>query len=216
MDSYRRLPDRGSPMGAPTHIGLTGAAGAGKDTVARTLAHMVRGSAIVALADPLKRFCLEAFGFEEQQLWGSSERRAEPPPGRTGPSAREALQRLGTEWGRALDEDVWVRLLMRRVDDLCRELVPDHLNHTMERCRLVITPDVRFPNEAAAIRAAGGQVWLVDRPGTGPPPAGVEDHVSEAGVTHWAVVVDNAGTLKDLHRMIHEALPAVMDGGREA
>lgn len=50
-------------------IGICGLSRSGKDTSADTLVdkhHFVR----VAFADPMKRFCMEIFGFTEDQLWG--------------------------------------------------------------------------------------------------------------------------------------------------
>ena len=57
-------------------VGITGQAGSGKDTVAD---HLVaeHGYVKVALADPIKRFGREVFGFTDTQLWGPSEHRNE-------------------------------------------------------------------------------------------------------------------------------------------
>lgn len=52
-------------------IGVSGQAGSGKDTVAD---HLVKSHRFVrvALADPLKRFGYQVFGFNKKQLWGPS------------------------------------------------------------------------------------------------------------------------------------------------
>lgn len=55
-------------------IGISGKAGSGKDTLADTLVDD-HGFVKVALADPMKRFCMEVFDFTEEQLWGPSEKR---------------------------------------------------------------------------------------------------------------------------------------------
>jgi dephospho-CoA kinase len=55
-------------------VGLSGHAGSGKDTVARFLRED-HGARCIALADLLKVFCKEIFGFSEEQLWGPSEMR---------------------------------------------------------------------------------------------------------------------------------------------
>ena len=52
-------------------IGISGLAGSGKDTTADYLVEH-RSFAKVALADPLKRYCMNAFAFTEEQLWGPS------------------------------------------------------------------------------------------------------------------------------------------------
>lgn len=197
-----------------------GSAGAGKDAVADFLVKD-HGLARIALADPMKRMIYgeNLWPFNEEQMWGPSERRAEPPVGRKGPILREALQRLGTEWARALDEDVWVRKTLRMADHLLalgglgydpvRGLFIDH-----EPCPTpagVVIPDVRFDNEAAAIRAAGGEVWKVVRPGVEGGAflgGGVVGHTSEAGVSDDLIdrVLMNTGTLSDLQGLVAGAL----------
>jgi len=57
-----------------TLVGISGQAGSGKDTVADRLV-TDHGFVKVGLADPLKRFGKEVFGFTEEQLWGPSEMR---------------------------------------------------------------------------------------------------------------------------------------------
>jgi hypothetical protein len=73
---------------------------------------------------------------------------------------REFLQYFGTEVGRNIDKDLWVKALMYSYGR-------DKENHW-------IIPDVRFPNEADAIRNAGGVLWKIERDGSG---AG--NHISE-------------------------------------
>lgn len=58
-------------------IGITGKAGSGKDTVADILCRN-HGFVRVTLADVMKRFCKEIFGFADEQLWGPSEFRNAP------------------------------------------------------------------------------------------------------------------------------------------
>lgn len=74
-------------------------------------------------------------------------------------SPRRAFQLFGTEWGRALNEDIWL------------EIAPKTNN--------VIT-DVRFDNEATYFKARGAEVILIDRPGFKPV---TNDHASENGVS---------------------------------
>lgn len=146
-------------------IGMCGRAGAGKDEVADVLVKEC-GFMRVSVADPLKRFCREVFGWTDEQLWGASHLRNQPDARWGGLTPRHALQMLGTEWGRAMHPDVWIAYALRTCND------PDQ--------RYVI-PDVRFANEADAIRNHGGKVIEVHRAGqdlTGAAAA----HVSEAGV----------------------------------
>jgi hypothetical protein len=96
------------------------------------------------------------------------------------PGVRGLLQRLGTDVGREMfGDDFWVEQAFRGLGG-----------------ESVVFTDVRFPNEAEAIRARGGVVWNVVRPGVGV----VNGHVSESalgGFVFDATIV-NGGSLEDL------------------
>lgn len=55
-------------------LGVSGQTNSGKDTIADYLV-ADRGFVRVALADPIKRFCHQVFGFSKEQLWGPSRHR---------------------------------------------------------------------------------------------------------------------------------------------
>ena len=61
-------------------IGITGQAGSGKDEIAGRLVQK-HGFQQLSLADPLKRFGLNVFGFDVIQLWGPSSARNTFDPG---------------------------------------------------------------------------------------------------------------------------------------
>jgi hypothetical protein len=94
-------------------IGIVGKAGSGKDTVA----HMIPGAKLLSFADPLKEFCAQVFEWNRNTLWGPSENRNRPDPRYGGLTPRHALQTLGTQWGRACYENVWVDLGIRRAKE---------------------------------------------------------------------------------------------------
>ena len=73
---------------------------------------------------------------------------------------REFLQYFGTEVGRSIDKDLWIKALM--------------YSYGRDKESHWIVPDVRFPNEADAIRNAGGVLCKIERDGSG---AG--NHISE-------------------------------------
>jgi hypothetical protein len=104
------------------------------------------------------------------------------------PEARVLLQRMGTEVGRNLfGQDFWVE---QALAGIARD----------GGTRYVFT-DVRFPQEFDAIRARGGRLWRVMRPGVGP----VNDHPSETALDHhftWDSLIDNDGTLDDLRERV--------------
>ncbi|QEQ94091.1 deoxynucleoside monophosphate kinase [Streptomyces phage Saftant] len=181
-------------MSGPTLlIGLSGYAGAGKDEAAAAL--VVGGWRRDAFADRLRAFLyaldpwvnvsvdvgvarlsklVDAYGWDRAK--------------RTFPEVRRLLQRAGTEAGRkVLGTQVWVDALMK-----------DFQPHDEA---LVVT-DVRFKNEADAIREAGGVVVRIERPGVGPKedPGGWV-HESEVALDHYDfdVTVKNDGTIEELH-----------------
>lgn len=166
-------------------IGLTGLAGTGKDTVRRMLEddHEFAG---LAFADPLRQMIgalLSENGFSTQ--WMYDREFKERPIDGLGLSYRELAQTLGTEWGRKLHPDIWVRIAGQAIASLSSR--GEH--------QFVIS-DVRFPNEAAWIKEAGGEIWVIKRPDA---PA-VRDHDSERLVQTIAAdrAIDNSGTVEDL------------------
>lgn len=185
-------------------IGLTGRAGAGKDTAAEAL--VAAGYQRDAFADRMRAALLALDPMVDTMRAGA---RGEVVPlrlswlvetcgwdaaKRNHPEIRRLLQRFGTEAGRDIHgPDCWVDLLMR---DWMRAGRP----------RTVVT-DVRFDNEAAAILDQGGVVLEVVRPGLGELPGG---HPSEQGVRPGLVDLElaNDGSVADLHRRVLEAVGA--------
>ena len=177
----------------PKLIGVTGRAGSGKSLVAG----MVGGGIVIQLADPLYAALSMMLGLPEVLL--RDRRFKEKPIEWIGQSPRQMLQTLGTEWGReSIREDIWLELCKRRIA-LLQE----------NGAEVVVVADVRFENEAAMIRAAGGQVWHVRRPLADE--ADVE-HKSEAGIraADGDRIVLNDGTIEQLRHKVF----AAMHGGR--
>lgn len=179
-------------MAKPRLIGLySPAPQSGKTFAATVLAH--QGFELLSFAEPLKlvaREFLVQLGFsraEALQLVLVDKHRLIPDIGIT---ARQLLQRLGTEFGRQqIADDVWVRCWAARASE------HEH----------VVADDVRFLNEAQAIKAAGGQIWMIRRPGV----KRNTDHPSEGALDDWDgfdTVIDNDGSLIDFRRKIDAAL----------
>lgn len=226
-------------------IGISGQAGSGKDTAADMLLAK-EGFIKISLADPIKRFARELWDFSEQQLWGSSQYRNKPDerypitvpyfvigfgipdPGKVEYlTPRKVLQHLGTEGGRALDYDVWIRYsikiattLLTTKKEYCYSpslgLQPytqsypqgefPTIENFPEQVRAVVIADVRFKNEIQFIKQAGGKLIRVNRPG-----AGLEGefakHQSEVEMEsipddQFDLVIQNTGTLDDLQSVI--------------
>jgi hypothetical protein len=126
---------------------------------------------------------------------------------------RFVLQTLGTEWGRAVDKELWVKLALRTAGRLlgggyrysrAEGLTEDQ---TAAGPAWVAISDGRFRNEVLAVHGAGGLVLQVYNPAGGgyTETAGVQGHSSEAeqrGIPgHWYT-----GVLRNDHRHGLEAL----------
>lgn len=120
---------------------------------------------------------------------------------------RYALQTLGTEWGRQLDENIWLLYADR-----------DAAKRKVEGFGII--PDCRFLNEAKFIKDSGGLLLEIVRPGydgSDALSAGVATHASEMDrirdadkfkkyITH---TINNDSSLDTFHRRIAEALAEV-------
>lgn len=163
-------------------IGLCGPAGCGKTTVAEALRDQ-RGFEVISFADPLYAAVSAITGLSVDELKdrGVKER---PLPG-IGKSPRFLLQTLGTEWGRTLvSKTLWIDLAMARA----------------EKAEHAVIADVRFNNEAEAIRDRGGKVFYISRPGWQCLEAKAFFHPSEQGIGMTLIdgYIENDGTVDQL------------------
>lgn len=154
----------------PQIIGIHGKARHGKSTVGNYIADAIGGNlvACIAFADPLKQFCQEVFGWNQAHIEGQLK---EVTDSRYGITPRRAMQLLGTEWGRACYENIWVEYGLRRARQLLDSIILHEVTHGantantyMEFPSHVCITDVRFPNEVKAVSEVG-LVIKVDRPG---------------------------------------------------
>lgn len=170
------------PGQLPIAIGLAGAAGAGKSTAAAAIWKMThtreRQTHIVKMAGPLKDMMRAMYDYTgvdwhqvEERIEGALKEVTDPILG--GVTPRIAMQRLGTDWGRKMiHPDLWTSLWQHRV----RYLADQYAGNL-----LVVTDDVRFPNEAAAVKELGGVVIGV-LGNRGSLQGGAADHESERGL----------------------------------
>jgi hypothetical protein len=209
-------------MTGPMIIGLTGHAGAGKDSAAACLLTSAWRS--IAFADALRVEIAAAWRIDVRLL---TERAGKDTPVRAlcvgnadhrdwlafacaqgwnllqPRSPRWVMQRWG-EFRRSMGADWWVRhvevwLLSQRRN-----------NHP----GLVVT-DVRMANEAALLRRMGGWLVRVHRPGAGLVAADTASHQSEGHVGLQADDdIDNSGTLTDLNFQVAALVQRLR--GREA
>lgn len=161
-------------------IGLGYKAGCGKDTVARFLLN-AHGYVRVAFADRLKRGAMTILGFTEEQVYDEVAKEQEDPF--WGFKPRFALQGIGDGLRKHVVGDIWIRAAFRGVES-----------------KRVVIPDVRYPNEAEAIKARGGLVIRIDRPRR-VLEGDLAKHASETAMDSyegWDDVLDNSGTVDDL------------------
>lgn len=209
-------------------IGIAGrrddgsSAGSGKDEVAKILAKN-HGFAVVSFADEIKRTAMRWYDIDPKFLWGPSGLR-ETYLEKYGCTVRHLLQQLGTEVGRNLYKDTWVDYALKIAKTLIEDreydweyrpeegLIKVGHNVTDEpRYQGVVIPDVRWPagNEGEVIKAAGGTLWLVVRPGTAQTGTATAKHASETQPVPdeaFDVIIKNDGTLADLEHKVQTAI----------
>lgn len=173
------------------HIGLSGWAKSGKDTFASYLIEKY-GYKRLSFADPMREALLRLnpsipyMGLDvgiklatavRLMGWESVKRET--------PEVRDLLQRFGTEVGREMfGENFWVDLAISKIQPGDK----------------IVFSDVRYKNEADAIRSIGGLIIRVNRDGV----VAANDHSSEHDLDDYDfdLVVDNNGSLEDLWAVI--------------
>ena len=181
-------------MNNPILVGLTGYAGTGKDTVRAILE--AEGATGFAFADPMRgmlRELLTSTGIDD--AWMDQRELKEQVIPALGVSYRQMMQRLGTEWGRGLANDMWLRLADAYMAG----------QQKLGEVAFVVS-DVRFENEAQWVRNHGGVIWRVHRVQATP----VQGHVSETELDNIKpdVTIHNSTTLDDLRARVLGALEA--------
>ncbi len=190
----------------PMLIGLAGRISSGKDTVGGFIKQYlsrygISVTTLVSFAEPLKKICQEVYAFTNEQMTDRTLKEMGdiryPRGDRSFLTPREAMQLLGTEWGRRCYPNTWSHLGMRRASALLASG-----NH-------VVFTDCRFVGEATAIRDAGGEVWRIHRKIADEV---VATHTSETEMDTPTFtklvsrVVNNDGTLEQLFDAVKERL----------
>lgn len=182
---------RVDPAVWPTLVCFVGYAGSGKDTAARAL---LKTHLSMAFADPIKKMLIEGLMIEPILVYGGPGIDRSAPIPWLGKSPRYLMQTLGTQWGRNLVGDrLWVKVMERRIA------------MAKQAGQMVVITDGRMENELEMVRNLGGLVIHIRR--------GRKEgwwrairrklfaHASERGVRTLPgdEVVENAGTVEDLH-----------------
>ena len=163
-------------------IGFVGKKGVGKNFVASLLEKILKENgntyvALVAFADPIKKYLEEVLGIDHKLLYGndtdkekntqylwknvnpSIRKKFGNPKGRI--SVRQALQMWGNELNREIwGKDIWVNTLERQINTWkSYNSYKDELNNCPD---YVLITDIRFSNEAQIVHKVGGKLWLID------------------------------------------------------
>jgi hypothetical protein len=133
------------------------------------------------------------FGLTDEQLYGDLKEVEDPFWGMT---PGKLLQIAGTEcMRRGMGDSIWVRTLRRRL---------------LEQPQVgLLIGDMRFPNEAEAIKSWGGILVKVNRRGL--PPTSRDNHISETALDNydgWDYEIDNCGDRQHLAGLVVEIIEA--------
>jgi len=165
---------KGDKMNKNILIGICGKKRSGKGVAAQ---YIIRNYAFAEIyfAGYLKEICYNLFG-------------TNPSLNRKGDLSlrdRKILQRVGTEFMRSIDDNCWVNYTMKLVERACQNIV---------------IPDVRFPNEARAIKNAGGYLIRLQRD-----VCKKDNHSSETALDSWKdydKVLDADITIMEMYKQI--------------
>jgi hypothetical protein len=181
-------------------LGVSGKIGSGKTTFAKEVQAVCeeRGISVrmINFADRIKTGVSHLFDFP--LAWCYTQEGKNNPVAGFDMTVGELLQRFGTEVGRAIDKDVWVKIAMQQAAKAEEDLV--------------IIGDVRFPNEASEL----SKEHLVIR--MHGDPCGIREssnrdhqHSSETALDKWAWpitdIVDNKDM--DMNRLHWQAVGVV-------
>lgn len=134
-------------------IGLTGQKRSGKDTAADAVAKWARESKVAlhrdSFAAPIRAFFTQHFDMTDSN-------KEEPIAELDGLTRRQGMVTMGTEWGRdMLHPQIWVWLLFNRLKAAEKN-----------GCKIAVITDVRFEDEAKAIKKVGGHIIQILRAST--------------------------------------------------
>jgi hypothetical protein len=155
---------------------LSGSAGAGKDTMADALTQNIPQAKKISLASGVKETlsCFLACPIEDLDDRTFKE---SSHPRLMGKTVREAMQTLGTCWGREMiHPDVWVNVAKDKIEGEWKKSPKT----------TIVIPDIRYDTEAESLKKIGGVLIKVERPDN-PNETISNQHSSEKGISEQLV-----------------------------
>lgn len=204
-------------MAAALIIGIGHKKQQGKDSLATALMsefhHLGHDPNTVPFSGPLKELCQAVFGLTWAQCNGTEEQKSSPTevtlwdlgkaPFNTGSiddpylTGREVLQHVGVSM-RNIFPGIWKN--------------GPFLGQESGVADVIIIPDVRFDDEADKIKAEGGLLIRVIRPGLDAEDDLHESETALEGYNGWNVTVVNDSTLEDLQEVARRLAHLVLSG----
>ena len=174
-------------------IGLAGKKRAGKDTAATYLKNEFDLQNF-SFAAPIRHVVANILGLSHEDALESFGKET-PVSWLDGITPRRMMQTLGTEWGRAIHPELWIRSLFKRMDAAEKAYERKHA-----KIEGAVISDVRFENECRAIKERGGYIVRLIRPQT----ETSDSHVSELALPKELIDIDviNDSSLSDLYRSL--------------
>lgn len=168
--------------------------GSGKTTVIDLIRETGCDYAYIKFAQPLydiQQFVYDRIGREQPK-----------------PKDRKLLQWLGTDWGRSIDENLWVNVFRNEVR---------HAREHLPQGGYILNDDTRFNNEAETIKELGGYiVEVVASPETRAKRIELiqSGHASEKGIDPSFVDyrIMNNGSIEDLRELVKHTLASIQLG----
>lgn len=187
-----------------TIIGFRGKKGAGKDTAVASCPGLQR----VALADKLREAVALIYGIRHDQF--ADQKLKETVDERWGLTPRYIMQRFGTEVTRNIHPETWIRALKYQIDKDTDSSVwpPIEVSDGNRRVWQVEVPafaitDVRFVNEAGAVKSWGGYLVEITRPGYNG-----DNHASETELDGYSFdyTIENDGSKAELSNKVADIM----------
>jgi hypothetical protein len=182
-------------------IAICGKKRAGKDTTADYLIEKYNFTKY-SIADPVKEICRSLFDFTDEQLYGSEKEIIDI---NIGLSPRDAMQKMGTEFGQYDIHKYWPNLncaprkfWVFKMKNFCLK----------NKDKNIIIPDVRFKHEIDLLKTLGAKIWKIERD------VGLnDDHISEIELddfNEYDKIFQNSKNIDDLRCEVYNYMQEII------